>query len=182
MHHPTKYTSTQLNRGTCHPQTRVRTHTHTTPHNTPSMTCSLFGPTRGSRFTRTWPAWLADCSLCRRLLPSWRGTFASTGFSLRVPGAAYPRPTRKCSCSSTEISNTFPLKCRLSQLSTCSRRYLAVSLTRRRRWSPISVGEAGSAGEAGVNALYDEYAGEAGPAGEEGVNAGCGDSAGEGLH
>ena len=35
--HPTKYNSTQLNRGSCHPQTRARTHTHTTPHNTPSM-------------------------------------------------------------------------------------------------------------------------------------------------
>ena len=44
----------------------------------------------------------------------------------------------------------------------------------------LSAGEAASAGEAGVDAPYDEYAGEAGSAGEEGVNAGCGDSAGEG--
>ena len=33
---------------------------------------------------------------------------------------------------STKTSNTFPLKCRLSQLSRRSRRYLAVSPTRRR--------------------------------------------------
>ena len=38
----------------------------------------------------------------------------------------------------------------------------------------LSAGEAGFAGEAGVDAAYDEYAGEAGSAGEEGVNAGCG--------
>ena len=44
----------------------------------------------------------------------------------------------------------------------------------------LFAGEAGSAGEAGVDAAYDEYAGEAGSADEEGVNAGCGDSAGEG--
>ena len=52
----------------------------------------------------------------------------------------------------------------------------------------LSAGGAGSAGSAGVDSAYDEYvdsaydeyAGEAGSAGEEGVNAGCGDSAGEG--
>ena len=45
----------------------------------------------------------------------------------------------------------------------------------------LSAGETGSAGEAGVDAAYDECAREAGSAGEEGVNAGCGDSAEEGL-
>ena len=44
----------------------------------------------------------------------------------------------------------------------------------------LSAGEAGSGGEAGMDAAYDEYAGETGSAGEEGVNAGCGDSAGQG--
>ena len=137
MHHPTKYNSTQINRGICHPQTRARMHTHTTPHNTPSMTCSRFGPTRGGRSTRTWPTWLAYCCPCRRLLPSWGGNLARPGVSLRVPRAAYPRPTRRWSCSSTETSHTFPLKCRLSQLSRRSRRYLAVSPTRGRRWPPF---------------------------------------------
>ena len=46
--------------------------------------------------------------------------------------------------------------------------------------SALAAGEAGSAGEAGVDTTCDEYAGEAGSAGEEGVNAGCSDSAGEG--
>ena len=137
MHHSTKYNSTQISRDTYHPQTRARMHTHTTPHNTPSMTCPRFGPTTDSRSTRTWPAWLAYCSLCRRLLPSWRGTLARPGVSLRVPGAAFPRPTRRWSCSSTETSNAFPLKCRISQLSRRSRRFLAVSPTRRRRWPPF---------------------------------------------
>ena len=62
---------------------------------------------------------------------------ARPGVSLRVPGATYPQPTMRWSCSSTETPNTFPLKCRLSQLSTRSRRYLAVSPTRRRRWPPF---------------------------------------------
>ena len=44
----------------------------------------------------------------------------------------------------------------------------------------LSAAEAGSAGEAGVDAAQNEYVGEAGSAGEEGVNAGCGDSAGDG--
>ena len=44
----------------------------------------------------------------------------------------------------------------------------------------LSAGEAGFAGEAGVDAACDEYAGEAESSGEEGVNAGYGDSAGEG--
>ena len=44
----------------------------------------------------------------------------------------------------------------------------------------LSAGEAGFAGEAGVDAACDEHAGEAESSGEEGVNAGYGDSAGEG--
>ena len=44
----------------------------------------------------------------------------------------------------------------------------------------LFAGEAGSAGEEGVDAAYDEYAGEAESAGEEGVNAHCGNSAVEG--
>ena len=43
----------------------------------------------------------------------------------------------------------------------------------------LSAGEAGSVGEAGVDAAFNEYAGEAGSAGEKGVNAPCGESAGE---
>ena len=43
----------------------------------------------------------------------------------------------------------------------------------------LSTGEAESAGEAGVDAAYDETAGEAGLAGEEGVSAVCYDSARE---
>ena len=119
-------------------------------------------------------------ALCRRLLPSWRGTSARWGVSLRVPGAAYPRPTRRWPCSSMATSTICRLKSRLSQTEQ------PLQAVPRRLFNPkaevaaLSAGEAGFAGEVGVDAACDEYAGEAESSGEEGVNAGYGDSAREG--
>ena len=162
MHHPTKYNSTQLNRGTWHPQTRARTRTHTTPHNTPSMTCSRFGPTRGRRSVSS-AVLDRDFSTAGRLIKGSRSSLSAACAEMVVfiNGNIEHMPT-EVPALSTEQATLPSLQPEKAEVAA------------------LSAGEAEYAGEAGVDAAYDEYAREAGSASEEGVNAGCGDSTREG--
>ena len=124
----------------CQPQTRARTHAHTTQHNTPSMTCPRFGPTRGSRSTRTWPAWLAYCSyagvFCRPGEGLLHGRASHDGGTQSSLSAAYAEIVMFLNRNIEYILIEVPALSTEQALQTAPRR-LSKSPTRRRRWPPF---------------------------------------------
>ena len=199
MHHPTKYSSTQLNRGTCHPQTRARTHTHTTPHNAPSMATTRESRSNGASAASSQQE--AGASLDVGSTPEainvddednnqtqalCAGVFCRLGGGFQHGGRLITGSWSSLSAAYAEMvmfldGNIGHIPIEVQALSTEQ----ALRAVPRRLSNPkaevaaLSAGEAGFAAEAGVDAACEEYAGEAESPGEEGVDAGYGDSAGE---